>query len=457
MIGDLQRVPIVGVWRLSEFIGKLFERERRFARLGVRGEVTNYKLQPNGNVYFDLKERDRLLNCVAFSAAAASFPALNNGDQIVAYGAVRTYEPRSSYQLRVLAVTTEGASGVLHQRYEALKKRLDAEGLFAPERRRPLPRFPFRVALVTSRTAEGGRDFVTQARARAPQVAIRFVETPVQGEHAAPEIARAIGRASAMRDIDLIVVARGGGSFEDMFAFSDERVVRALAATRIPTVSAIGHEADAPLTDFVADQRAATPSAAAQLLPKRDDLLQQLGGLRRALERDVDRAVAVRRQRVDGLRRHLVAATRERAGVMRDRLARVERRLAAVAPAARLAQRRARFEELRDRLTRSVPSAMQRRAVRLEGGANRLDTTMGRVIERGRARLQLVETALGGNNPEAILQRGYAIVTDESGRPLLDAAAAPPGSRITAQLARGRLAARVEAEGSDGRRQIGLF
>jgi len=157
------------------------------------------------------------------------------------------------------------------------------------------------------------------------------------------------------------------------------------------------------------------------------------------------------------LRRHLVAATRERAGVMRDRLARVERRLAAVAPAARLAQRRARFEELRDRLTRSVPSAMQRRAVRLEGGANRLDTTMGRVIERGRARLQLVETALGGNNPEAILQRGYAIVTDESGRPLLDAAAAPPGSRITAQLARGRLAARVEAEGSDGRRQIGLF
>ncbi len=457
MIADLQRVPVVGVWRLSEFIGKLFERERRFARLGVRGEVTNYKLQPNGNVYFDLKERDRLLNCVAFSAAAASFPALNNGDQIVAYGAVRTYEPRSSYQLRVSAVTTEGASGVLHQRYEALKKRLDAEGLFAPERRRPLPRFPFRVALVTSRTAEGGRDFITQARARAPQVAIRFVETPVQGEHAAAEIARAIARASAMRDIDLIVVARGGGSFEDMFAFSDERVVRALAASRIPTVSAIGHEADAPLTDFVADQRAATPSAAAQLLPKRDDLLQQLAVLRRALERDVERAVAVRRQRVDGLRRHLFAAGRERTGVMRDRLAGVERRLAAVAPAARLAQRRARFEELRDRLTRTVPSAMQRRAGRLEGGSNRLDTALARLIERGRARLQRIEAALGGNNPEAILQRGYAIVMDESGRPLLDAGAAPPGSRITAQLARGRLAARVEAEGSDGRRQIGLF
>lgn len=457
MIADLQRVPVVGVWRLSEFIGKLFERERRFARLGVRGEITNYKLQPNGNVYFDLKERDRLLNCVAFSAAAASFPALNNGDQIVAYGAVRTYEPRSSYQLRVLAVTTEGASGVLHQRYEALKKRLDAEGLFATDRKRPLPRYPFCVALVSSRTAEGGRDFVTQARARAPQVAIRFVDAPVQGEQAAVEIARAIARASAMRDVDLIVLARGGGSFEDLFVFNDERVVRALAASRIPTVSAIGHEADSPLTDLVADQRAATPSAAAQFLPKRSDLLRQLAVLRRALQRDVERPVAVRRQRVDGARRRLVAASRERIGVMRDRLARVERRLAAVAPAARLAQRRARFEELRDRLTRTAPNAMRRRADRLGVQTTQLETAMARLIERGRARLQRIEAALGGNNPEAILQRGYAIVSDQTGRPLLDAAAAPPGSRITAQLARGRLAARVEAEGSDGRRQIGLF
>lgn len=480
MIASLTGVPVVGVTRLSNFISKMFNRERRFARLGVRGEITNYRLQPNGNVYFDLKERDVVLNCVAFSAASASFPALTNGEQIVAYGTVQTYEPKSSYQLRVFAVVAEGARGALHQRYEALRARLAAEGLFAPERRRPLPRYPFRVALVTSRTAEGARDFVTQAQARAPQVAIRLVETPVQGEHAAPEIARAIARASAMRDVDLIVVARGGGSFEDLFAFSDERVVRALARSPIPTVSAIGHEGDVQLTDLVADQRAATPSAAAQLLPKRDDLLQQLAALRRAVERDVERAVAIRRQRVDGARRQLVAAARQRAGALRDRLARIERRLAAVDPAARLAERRARFQELRDRLTRTAPSAMRRRAERLDGVAARLrraepsariarsggaiavqrthlDSAMARLIERGRAQLQRLEASLAGNNPEAILQRGYAIVTDEAGRTLRDTADAPPGSRIMAQLARGTLAARVEAEGSDGGRQIDLF
>ncbi|HWT04983.1 MAG TPA: exodeoxyribonuclease VII large subunit, partial [Xanthomonadales bacterium] len=257
--GTRADVRIVAVSRLANYIAGLFARERAFARIGVRGEISNLREQANGNVYFDLKDRDALLNCVAFSEAAATFPALANGDEIVAYGSVQTYGKASRYQLRVLDVAAEGGTGALHRRYEDLKTRLTAEGLFAPERKRALPRYPFRVALVTSKQADGYKDFFTQATARAPHVEVIVVETPVQGERAAPEIVRAIARASAM-DVDLLVVARGGGSFEDLFAFSDERVVRALAASRIPTVSAIGHEADAPLTDFVADHRAPTPS-----------------------------------------------------------------------------------------------------------------------------------------------------------------------------------------------------
>ncbi|MDB5027816.1 MAG: xseA [Candidatus Eremiobacteraeota bacterium] len=478
--GARSEVRVVAVSRLANYIAGLFQRERAFARLGVRGEISNLRLQPNGNAYFDLKDRDALLNCVAFSEAAATFPELANGDQVVAYGSVQTYAKASRYQLRVFEVVAEGGAGALHRRYEALKARLAAEGLFAPERKRALPRFPFRLALVTSEAADGARDFKTQAQARAPHVEVVVVPTPVQGEKAAPEIVRAIARAAAM-DVDLIVVARGGGSFEDLFAFSDERVVRALAASRIPTVSAIGHEADAPLTDFVADHRAATPSEAAQtVVPRRDDLLALVAERNRTLLRDVDRALAARRQNVDVATRHLAAAARERVRRSGDRLVGLERRLAAAAPAARLAQRRGRFEQLRERLERAIPALLRRRtervaqdasrllradpalrvaraAVTSAGKAARLDAAMLRFIERRRARFELVEASLSGHDPEAILQRGYAIVTSEDGRPLTEAALAPPWSTIRARLARGSLTARVEREGTHGGRQISLF
>ncbi len=480
MIANRADVRVVSVSRLANYIGGMFQRERAFSMLGVRGEITNYRAQSNGNVYFDLKDRDALLNCLAFSEAAAQFPPLANGDQIVAYGTVLTYPKKSSYQLRVFDVVAEGGSGALHRRYEALKARLQAEGLFADERKRPLPRFPFRVALVTSRTAEGARDFETQARARAPHVEVVVIPTPVQGEKAAPEIARAIAQASAM-NVDIIVLARGGGSFEDLFAFSEERVVRALAASRVPTVSAIGHEGDAPLTDFVADRRVATPSAAAQtILPRRDDLVQLIGERARTLRRDLDRILVRRRQDTDVAQRRLLAAARQQLGRNRERLSTYERRLAHAAPAARLAQRRGRFENLRENLTRGIAALVHRRrervvvaaqrlqridpALRLgraaggcEATAARLDAAMRRFVERRAATVHTLAASLEGNNPEAILQRGYAIVRGEDGRPLRDSASAPPGSTITAELARGSLTARVEREGTDGGRQISLF
>ncbi len=473
-------VRVVGVARLANYIAGVFGREKAFARLGVRGEVSNLREQANGNVYFSLKDRDALLECVAFSEAAAAFPSFANGDEVVAYGAVQTYAKASRYQLRVFDVAPEGGTGALHRRYEALKARLDGEGLFAAERKRPLPRYPFRVALVTSEAADGARDFITQARARAPHVAVIVIPTPVQGERAAPEIVRAIAQANA-QEFDILVVARGGGSFEDLFAFSDERVVRALAASRIPTVSAIGHEADVPLTDFAADFRAATPSAAAQtVLPRRDELLAQVAERKRALLRDTERALAVRRQHVDVASRQLFSAARERLRRYGDRLVGLERRLGGAAPAARLAQRRERFEHVRERLVRDVQALLRRRAERAaeyagrlrladpmqrvaremnacSRRAERLDAAAQRFVERRRARFEKIAASLSGHNPDAILERGYAIVTAEDGRPLTDAGLVPPGSLIRARLARGSLAARVEREGTHGGRQISLF
>ena len=450
-------VRVVAVSRLANYIATLFGKERAFARLGVRGEVSNLRIQPNGNAYFDLKDRDALLNCVAFSEAAASFPELTNGAEVVAYGSVQTYPKASRYQLRVFDVVAEGGSGVLHRRYEALKRRLEGEGLFAPERKRALPRYPFRVALVTSESADGARDFITQAAARAPHVEIVPFWTPVQGERAAPEIARAIAQASASA-ADVIVLARGGGSFEDLFAFSEERVVRALAASRVPTVSAIGHDADVPLTDFVADVRAATPSAAAQtLLPRRDELLAQVRERARVLRRDADRVVAVRRQHADRAALVLERAMRERIRRCTERLTALERLLHRAAPAARLAQRRARFDAARDGLRRSIVPFVPRRRERLTVRSGALEVALARLVERRRGRFERLAGTLRGYNPAIITQRGYAIVKDERGRVLTDANDAPPGSIIHADLARGRLTARVESEGTHGGRQISFF
>ena len=450
-------IRIVGVSRLASFIGGMFAREARFARLGVSGEVTNLRALPNGNVYFDLKDRDALLNCVAFAEAAASFPPFANGEEVVAIGSVTTFAKASRYQLRVLEVRPAGNLGVLHQRYEALKKRLSEEGLFAAERKRALPRFPFRIALVTSRNAEGARDFLTQAHARAPHIEVVVVETPVQGEAAAPEIARAIARASAL-PVEMIVLARGGGSYEDLFVFSDERVVRALAAAGHPTVSAIGHEADAPLTDFVADHRAPTPSAAAQmLLPRRDDLLRMLAEHRRVLFRDAGRLVADRRQRLDAGTRRLTVAARDRLRERTDRLRALERRLQRAEPASRLAARRERLAALAERLSRSGQAVVPARAARLARASGLLGPAAARLVERKKAAFGAVVRVMHGLDPDMILQRGYAIVTTTEGRPLKDADGVKPGDRITARLARGSIAARVERDGTDGGRQINLF
>lgn len=471
--------PVITPSRLGRYLEKKLADDRHLRYVGVQGEVSNLRVQANGNVYFSLKDREAVLNCVAFAERAAAFPPFDNGADVVAYGEVKIYARASStYQLVATRLDLAGV-GVLHAQYEELSRKLQREGLFAAERKKALPRFPFAVALVGSPSGDGTRDFVTLAGERAPHVALRLFPTAVNGVGAVPEIVRAIAAADAS-GADLIVVVRGGGSYEDLFGFSDERVVRAIAACATPTVAAIGHERDQPLIELAADARAATPSAVAQTaLPRREDLARAVAergaAARRALANRLDRArsaleriesrspvadpvrlLQARRQAVDTVRTALEIGAERQVGRARAALAPFDRRLLACTPRTLYERRAGRVAQLRAALERLAGVAVAGRTARLAQLGARLVPAQARVVERRRADLATWQARLGGNNPEALLQRGYAIVT-AGGRLVRDPADAPPGTAIEAQVARGTLRARVERDGADGGEQIKLF
>lgn len=470
---------IVTPGRLLRYLEKRFADDRNMHYLGVQGEVSNLRLQPNGNAYFTLKDRDAVLNCVAFAERAATFPAFDNGADVIAYGEVKVYaRTASSFQLVATRLELTGV-GALHAKYEELSARLQREGLFSADRKKPVPRFPFRVALVGSPTGDGTKDFVTQARQRAPHVALKLFETQVNGVAAVPEIVHAIRSADAS-GADLLVVVRGGGSYEDLFGFSDERVVRAIAACATPTVAAIGHERDQPLIELVVDVRAATPSTAAQtVLPKREDLLravaERANAARRAFANRVTRArssldrietrspladpvrlLGARRQAIDTLRNAVAIGAERQIARSRAALAPIERRLIASSPRALYERRRARVAQLREGLERIGGELVAKRRARLAPLVARFGPAFVRIVARDKSRLATLQAQFAGNDPEALLKRGYAIVTS-GGKLVRDAAEAPPGTAIEAKLARGTLRARVEREGTNGGEQIKLL
>jgi exodeoxyribonuclease VII large subunit len=462
---------VVGVKRLSDYLKRKLEGDAQLRNVSVRGEISNLNFVRSGNVHFDLKEGDALLHCFAWSSDAPNFPTLSNGLSVVATGSLTTYPGRSIYQLGVTSVVLEGI-GNIHALFEERKKKLSAEGIFDPSRKRALPRFPFRVALVSSRTANGAIDFVTLLRERAPHVRVVWCETSVQGPTAPQEICAALRRASAL-DVDLIVVTRGGGSFEDLFAFSDESVVRAVARARHPVLSAIGHTADQQLCDFAADMHVETPSAAAksvgmslgELLERIDrDRLRGRRAVERVLERlDARLAKTLTRsklsdprsflqplaQRLDDVEGRLADAAgraRQRAG---DRLRGFVRRLDAHDPSRRLAERAARLQSASLKLDGAMRRITERAERRRTDTAARLERSALGSLERRRRNLELFGIRLEGNNPERLLQQGYAIVTYGDAI-VRDPAVVPVGEIVVARLAHGTLSARVERKETDG-------
>ena len=382
--------------QVNQYIKGFMDRDRLLSGLLVRGELSNYKMYPSGHHYFSLKDGEGSLRCVMFRGDAVSLRFRpQNGMQVVAAGRITVFPRDGQYQLYCSRLIPEGV-GDLHLAFEQLKEKLYREGLFSPERKRPIPRFPDTIALITSPAGAAVRDLLRILRARWPMARVKILPVRVQGEGAAREIAAAIRWACAHRTADLIITGRGGGSMEDLWAFNEEIVARAIAEADIPVISAVGHEPDVTIADFVADLRAATPSNAAELaVPDRREV-------RAALEADGDRLAAAVRGRLDRERRAL------------DRLASSR---AMTEPASYFKDKRLLLDYQSGRLVRAME--------RLTGGR--------------RERLSSLAAALDAMSPLKVLGRGYAIARRADGKVISSVRDTAPGEEFRLRVSDGEL------------------
>ena len=400
--------------------------ETKFGAVWVQGEVSNYKAHPNGHQYFTLKDARAQIACVIWRDSMAPLrQALADGAKIQVFGTVSVFEARGQYQISVQIVQPFG-QGVLQAKFEALKRKLEAEGLFDPARKRALPKFPKRIGIVTSPSGAAIRDILNILRRRAPWLSILISPVRVQGTGAAQEIAVAIRELATPNDnfarLDLIIVTRGGGSIEDLWEFNEEIVARAIAAAEIPIVSAVGHEIDFTICDFVADLRAPTPSAAAELL-MRDvvDLVRDLDGYARRLGRELLNRSRDARQRLDHARETLRRCLGHKIDNYRRGLAHALATLQARSPVRELMLRRNRFGDLQRRL-RELPKH------NLELARHRFDRIAG------------ILRVLG---PDATLRRGYSITRNERGQLIRSVANVRAKMKIKTRVSDGEFESKV--------------
>jgi exodeoxyribonuclease VII large subunit len=392
------------VSQLTLYIKGLFDRDQGMQEVWVEGEVSNYKRAASGHLYFSLKDENAQLKCVMWKTAADHLRFdPQHGDQVIASGKISVYEPQGTYQLYVETLQQAGV-GDLNRQFELLKAKLEAEGLFDSERKRPLPLFPRKIGIVTSPNAAGFQDVLNILQRRYTAAEIILSPTLVQGETAPPQIVAAIQALNRRDDIDVMLIIRGGGSLEDLWCFNDERVVRAVAQSRIPTITGVGHEIDFTLVDFAADRRAPTPSAAAEIAtPNQADWLYTLQNLRERMK----------------------SSLHERFADIRQELDTQGRTLRLLNPQHRIDTWRQRLDDLAARLTYATQNRLTDQRRRLELLAHRLQ-------------------AAKAASPQGILEQGYAIITRTAdGKRLTSIQDAAPGTGITVQMQDGTLISRV--------------
>jgi exodeoxyribonuclease VII large subunit len=400
--------------------------ETKFRSVWVQGEISNYKLQPSGHQYFTLKDPRAQIGCVIWrDTIAPPRQPLVDGTQVQVYGTVTVFEARGQYQLNVQILQPRGV-GLLQAKFEALKRKLETEGLFAPEHKRPLPNFPRRIGIVTSPTGAAVRDMLNVLHRRAPWLQILINPVRVQGTGAAQEIAVAIREFALPNEgfppLDLIVVTRGGGSIEDLWEFNEEIVARAIFNSAVPIVSAVGHEIDFTICDFVADLRAPTPSAAAELIvPDIIDLQRRLDGCARSLSRQLLNRVRDAQQRLDHGRETLQRCLAHKIDNYKRGLVHVTRALQARSPARELMMRRNRFTDLHRRLL-ACP---------------------GRLLETARHNFQHIEGLLRVLGPDATLRRGYSITMNQRGKIIRTIAAARSKMKIRTRVSDGEFSSEI--------------
>ena len=416
--------------------------ETNFPLCWVAGEISNLTHAASGHVYFSLKDAHAQVRCVMFRSRAQLLGwRLTNGQHVEARVLASLYEARGDFQLNVESVRRAGI-GNLYEQFLQLKTRLENEGLFAAEAKRPLPPFAATIGIITSPQAAALRDVLTTLARRAPQVRAIVFPTPVQGDGAAAQIAAALRTADRRGECDVLILCRGGGSLEDLWAFNDEALARAVRASNTPVVSGIGHETDFTIADFAADRRAATPTAAAELAaPERDALRARLEVTGNALQRQLRLGLEQRAQQLDLLAARLQHPA-QRLAHQREQLEGLRRRLDAALNGVTHRQRQT-LAEITRRLLLARPRTADH-ARRLEALPSRLQGAWQRGLAARQSHLDTIAASLDHLNPHAVLARGYGIVTDTNGQIVRDSHALEPNERIAVCLHSGRLEARVE-------------
>lgn len=391
----------LSVTELNGRIKALLDSDPVLSGVAVRGELSNYKTYPSGHHYFTLKDEESSLRCVMFRSSASKLRFRpEDGMGVTAFGNISVYPRDGAYQLYCAAMTPEGM-GDLHLAYEQLKARLEKEGLFDPAKKKPLPRFPKRIAVITSSAGAAVRDIIRVLGRRWPLADVVVLPVRVQGEEAPPEIVGALRYANRYKVADLIITGRGGGSIEDLWAFNDERVARAVFESEIPVISAVGHEPDVTICDYVADRRAATPSNGAELaVPDRQELKEALASAEIRMAQALDKRLSRSRQKLDDL----------------------SSRRALTDPEVYLGIRRQTLDGLFD------------------GLRTRFDMRLG----SERRRFAGLAAALDAMSPLKVLARGYAMAVDEQGRTIKSADEMNPGDKLDLRLSRGRLSCTVD-------------
>lgn len=391
---------VLSITQVNEYIRGKMDQDQLLVQLAVRGEISNYKMYPSGHHYFTLKDENAALKCVMFKASAARLRFRpENGMKVIAMGRITVYPRDGAFQLYCSAMSMDGV-GDLYAAFEQLKAKLAAQGLFAPEHKKPLPPFPGTIGIVTSSAGAAIHDMLRILNKRYPLIRVRLFPVRVQGAEAPGEIAAAIRYANHYRLADLLIVGRGGGSIEDLWAFNDERVAYAIYESRIPIISAVGHEPDVTISDYVADLRAATPSNAAELaVPDQAALLQNM-----------DAAASAMASALAGRLRHA-----------RQRLAVLSQSPALISPTGYLEQRGKNLEHLKTRLIAAQTQQLQHKRQRFIAATSKLDAM----------------------SPLKVLSRGYSIVNADNGNILRSVYQTAPGGKIRVTLSDGSLSAVV--------------
>lgn len=447
---------IYSIKEINRYIGMKLESDSLLSDVWLRGEISNFTHHSSGHMYFTLKDKDSRLKCIMFASHNQRLPFIpREGAKVMARGNISVYERDGNYQFYVNSMQPDGI-GSLYLAYEQLKSKLEMEGLFAESRKRPIPRFPKAIGVITSPTGAAVRDVIITLQRRNPSVAIYVYPVLVQGAQSAASIVQAIDSMNRFNEIDVLIVGRGGGSLEELWAFNEEPVARSIAASRIPIISAVGHETDFTIADFVADLRAATPTAAAELaVPHIVELQQQLNRERQRLEQSLRQMLQSRKEQLHRVRRSpFFIHPRKYLLEQAQRLDRLQERLQQ-RTLRKVERGSARLQRLNSALSVHHPGEQVIYAAkRLQSNAKRLEQAMQASVKERKLQLHGTIRQLDALSPLKVMSRGYSLVYDEQEQHLIKSISEVQlGDIVKVKVADGQLDCHVwsmRGEGSSG-------